>query len=548
MGLQPARPDRVRTPLVVLGLTVLALALRLYGRGHESIWYDEAFSLEMARADYADLLTGRPPGRDPGNPAGYFLLLRAWLELFGSASIETARALSALAGALAVPAVWLLARFAGASRRTELLACLLVSVSPPLVYLGQEARAFALLATLATLAVAAAVAIERTDRPGAWVGFTAVGAVLVHVHYYAFFVLLTLGLDLLAWAWRRGWPALVKLGAASAAVAGAFAPWLPVFRWQLTQGANRSAETWWQQLALLPSFSLVGRTLAWKPEGVRWVVALDLFVCVAVFAPLAWLLLRQRTWPRLLASYVLGLPLLVGLVALAAPMVHTHYLSVLVPTVLLLVAWGLAGWQRRGRLATAVALVVAGLMAASLQRLYTIRHKTDWRALTTLVGRDGPDLPVYFYEDLGSLPFAYYRPDHPPRRLLEPPGPHGDGWRRPARISLDDQPAVLSSRSYLARMHGERDGFWFVFYATSSASRAAEPVIVKVLGEEFVLSLERRFGQLLLLRCRPRHSPLSSARCRKRFRRRTWARSSPSGALSSSQSMSASAPLRSPVR
>src|SRR5947209_4886658 len=93
---------------VVLGTTALALVLRLVGRGHESIWYDEAFSLAMAKAGYHDLITGQVA--DPGNPFGYFFLLRAWLGLFGSASIETARALSGVAGALAVPAVWMLAR------------------------------------------------------------------------------------------------------------------------------------------------------------------------------------------------------------------------------------------------------------------------------------------------------------------------------------------------------------------------------------------------------------------------------------------------------
>src|SRR6266478_4871948 len=129
------RPDRADL-LFVLAATGVGLALRLIGLGHESIWYDESFSLIMAEADYADLATGRVA--DPGNPAGYFLLLRAWQDLLGSRTIETARALSAVLGVLAVPAVWFLARATGVARRAAWLACLLVAVSPPLVYLGQE--------------------------------------------------------------------------------------------------------------------------------------------------------------------------------------------------------------------------------------------------------------------------------------------------------------------------------------------------------------------------------------------------------------------------
>ena len=44
--------------LFVLAATAVGLALRLVGLDHESLWYDESFSLVMARAGYADLATG----------------------------------------------------------------------------------------------------------------------------------------------------------------------------------------------------------------------------------------------------------------------------------------------------------------------------------------------------------------------------------------------------------------------------------------------------------------------------------------------------------
>src|SRR5262245_59231667 len=130
----------VRTFLAVGGLTALALGLRLAGVGHESLWYDEAFTLFLARSSAADLMSGR--AADPGNPGGYFALVSLWGRALGP-EIESARALSAVTGALAVPAVWLLGLLAGVAPRARLLACLLVAVSPPLVYLGQEARVFA---------------------------------------------------------------------------------------------------------------------------------------------------------------------------------------------------------------------------------------------------------------------------------------------------------------------------------------------------------------------------------------------------------------------
>src|SRR5438552_12639681 len=139
MGQPDASPNAARPPdyLAVAALTCLGLALRLAGLGHESIWYDEAFSLKLAAASVRAICSVGTA--DPGNPAGYFLLLKGWLALFG-ATIENARALSAVAGALSVPAAWLLARACRLPRSAGLLGALLVAVSPPLVYLGQEAR------------------------------------------------------------------------------------------------------------------------------------------------------------------------------------------------------------------------------------------------------------------------------------------------------------------------------------------------------------------------------------------------------------------------
>ena len=484
------RPTSIRGVeyLGLLATTLLALGLRLFGRGNESIWYDEAYSLEMAQASCADLITGQVA--DPGNPAGYFLVLRAWLECWESASIETARALSGLVGALGVPAVWLLARAAGATPATRLLACLLVAVDPPLVYLGQEARAFALFATLATLATATALAIERDDRWWGWLGFTLAGALMVHVHYYAFFVLVVLGLDLLVWGFRSGWTKVGKLTLSAVMVALAFAPYVPTFLWQLGHGASRSVSTWWQHLAVLPSFSIVGRTLAWKLDGFYWVIALDLLVIVGIFVPLAWMLLRYRTWPRLLVSFALGLPLLVLIVAMKAPMIHTHYLSVLFPTVMLLLAWGLVSARAyRPWLVGGVAVLVTVLMAASLARMYLTRHKTDWRGVADVVAKDGPALPVFFYEDIGETPFRYYRPDQVHEVIRERAGVDGAGWRPNVLPKLIDAP----------------QGCWLVLYLTHDDTREELPGMHKLLRESLEIE-EMDFREIIVWRCRPRRS------------------------------------------
>ena len=480
--------------LSVCALTALAAVLRLLGLGHESIWYDETCTLDLARSGYLDMLTGRK--LEPSNPAGYFMLLRAWMEMLGSHSIETARSFSAVMGALSVPAVWLLARAVGATTRTGLLACLLVAISPPLVYLGQEARCYALLITLTTLALAAVAFIERDNRPAAWIGFALVGILIVHVHYFGFFVLTVLGLHLLAVAWTQRRPALVlRLGVVACVVALGFAHYVPAMLEQMRLGQGRAKGIWWEHLGMMPAFSIIGRTLIWKEAGRFAVMASVGVVCLTIFLPAFVLLSRFRTWPRLLPTFVIGLPALMALISLRLPMISSHYLSVTFTALLLLIAWAVdAGLRSRSRwLVAPLMLTLALFMLPALARIYLVKHKTDWRAVSARVAEVAPDLPAYFYEDIGEDPFGYYRPEQP-RYRLHKEFEGGDGWTK---------------AGYFEQFRADRGGFWFIFYGTNPDVVAEEGRIVERLKKEYDVDCDEKFGPMRLLLLRPADAVLT---------------------------------------
>ncbi len=305
--------------------------------------------------------------------------------MFGSHTIETACAFSAVMGALSVPAVWLLAGAVGASRRAGWMACLLVAVCPPLVYLGQEARCFALLVTLATLVLAAVAFIERNDRPAAWVGFALAGIVMVHVHYYGFFVLTVLGLYLLAWAWRqRRWTAVLRLGVVAVVVALCFVHYVPSVLEQIRRGEGRAKGIWWEHLGMMPAFSIIGRTLVWKEAGRIAVLASVVLVALMVYLPAAWLLTRGRAWPRLLPAFVIGLPALVVLISLRVPMISSHYLSVTFTALMMLLALAVdAGLRTRSH-------VLLGVMGLTLAVLMPAAKRAPTWSNTRRIGEPSP--------------------------------------------------------------------------------------------------------------------------------------------------------------
>ncbi|HZR98655.1 MAG TPA: glycosyltransferase family 39 protein, partial [Chloroflexota bacterium] len=112
--------------LVLALLTAGGLALRLVDLGRESFWLDEAGRAAIA---------AQPLGAIPSavgvielSPPLYHLLLHGWLRVVGDGDVA-ARLLSALLGAAAIPATYLLAS-ALLDRRTALVAALLAAVAP----------------------------------------------------------------------------------------------------------------------------------------------------------------------------------------------------------------------------------------------------------------------------------------------------------------------------------------------------------------------------------------------------------------------------------
>ena len=95
------------------------------------------------------------------HPPLYYILLHFWMKLGDNA--VTARSLSALTGALTIPAIyWLGRRLAG--RDVGLLAALLLALSPFHVRFAQETRMYTLLTLNATLALLALACLLTDPR------------------------------------------------------------------------------------------------------------------------------------------------------------------------------------------------------------------------------------------------------------------------------------------------------------------------------------------------------------------------------------------------
>lgn len=180
------------------------MALRLAGLTSESLWYDEAWSVAIAREPLGWIATLWVPGwpwplpyTGSGGGLLYHLVLHGWLALGDDPF--TVRLLSALLSVAGVALAVLLGRDLF-GERAGWAAGLLMAASPLQVWYGQEARMYALFTCL--MAAAAWGLWHACHRGRGWAWGLLVAALVLgtYTHSFGWFAIVAANLF---WLWRR---------------------------------------------------------------------------------------------------------------------------------------------------------------------------------------------------------------------------------------------------------------------------------------------------------------------------------------------------------
>ena len=357
--------------VLLLGILLLAFALRMHQLNSQSFWADETLSAYSASVPVPLLFTGLPPDHTPG----YFLLLQNWMRVEGDVDFSI-RFFSVFFGTLCVPLVFILGQRMF-STRVGFLASLLTAVNPFAVYYSQEARMYSMVLAL----VAAALywftrAYSRPDHRAFWIAHSLTLAAALYTHYYAFALPLAEGVWLIAervgrtrFILSRWVPSIVGAGIL-------FLPWVPLMprlfiprTWPgPIDPVPFPAEVWANFIA--------GTTM---PDDVRPALYLAAAVLLAYGIYSA-----RKGWQGRLLITLLFVPFVTVLTLLTARHngIFTRYLIILLPAFLLLIAVGLDRAARiRPPLTWGGLAVCLGLAAISLQNNYFDVHysRPDWR-------------------------------------------------------------------------------------------------------------------------------------------------------------------------
>ena len=191
-----------RSRAILLFILAGGAVLRFYGLSSESFWFDETYSVWVARHSVAWHIT---LSTQRIFPPLYYLLLHFWLALGSSEFVV--RMLSALMGLGSIVAIYALANRLF-DVRVGLLSALLLAISPLHIWYSQEARMYVLVVALGACSAYFMLLALREGRFWHWLIYVLSTAMAMNAHYFALFLVPFQNIYVLYWLFqpsaRRG--------------------------------------------------------------------------------------------------------------------------------------------------------------------------------------------------------------------------------------------------------------------------------------------------------------------------------------------------------
>ncbi len=421
--------DETRTsgthPAPILpGILLLAFGLRIFHLPDANIWWDEGLAVWAARMPLADML--RWTSVDV-HPPLYFGLLHFWRMPLGDSEYAI-RLFSAMAGTLAVAAVWQLGRTLYPHRPgIATLGALLLALARFPIWWSQEARMYMLGGLLFTLSLLLTVRLRRHPTWGTRISYLLISSATLWTLYTLAF---TLVIQSLYWlwtlrklSWRQRGRQLLIWGLYQLLVLATFLPWLAY--------AIPRMRSWSVQVAFDPkiflklyaTLLLVGTST--HIERFTPVILLGA-ILILLAALLSWRQNRAGRDSLILLTLTLIIPpgIIWAITTLPnplgyAPKPEARYLLPFVPPLYLLAALTLftltdliTHRTLRHRLRAAlIALTILG-QSLSLQAYYQQRYlQDDYKSLSlTLQAHGQAQDAIFLHTDQPWPVFAYHWP------------------------------------------------------------------------------------------------------------------------------------------
>lgn len=218
---------------IFIFILVFAAFVRLYALERMALWGDEACMIYLCAESPGSIIQALASEDRPDvdvAPPLYFLMLHAWMNLFGN-SVAAFRGFSVLFGVLTVISAGKLGSILF-DRKTGLVSAFLTAVHPFQIWYSQEGRMYSLATFLAGTAILSfAYTLKKPERFTGWLALAVSGILLIYTQYYGALLLAAImvcaTLEMTKSAAYRATAHRSLIGVIVFWVA-AYSPWLPV--------------------------------------------------------------------------------------------------------------------------------------------------------------------------------------------------------------------------------------------------------------------------------------------------------------------------------
>ena len=290
--------------LLLIGMSVLAATVRLWGIADGELWFDENCTFYIVHHLFDWPADGPDPLREVAH-LPYFFLLNLWTGIVGE-TIWGMRSFSALIGALGVFVLGLLgARLGG--RRVGIITAVLATFNPLQVHYSQEARGYTIWLLAVTLCIYSLCKAAHALNKRWWLVYVVVAWLTVLVHYFTLaWFLGTIGGVLIACDHKRF---LRQWLVSHAVLAVALLPVIWFLVLPLSEGGSKP---WFREMwaAYPPSLAVLKSIWAMLPAGgyPAYLGSLGVAADAASLEWGAWMSLIARWVPMVVVACAVLLP------------------------------------------------------------------------------------------------------------------------------------------------------------------------------------------------------------------------------------------------
>lgn len=384
-------------------IMVMSFMFRVYGLDHESLWHDEALTINVAEKTITGIIDSSYYDSHP--PLDY-IIFHFWIKIFGDSESST-RCLSVIFGVLSVYFIYRVGELLF-NKEIGILSSFILSISLYSIKYSQEVRSYSLLILLILLSNYCFIKILKEKdskniniKSKNVIGYIIFATAAIYIHLFGLFYIIFQNIYYLFVSKKdiRTWVT------AQFAILVLFSPWIPGMVRQMTGYVNTNA-----LYIPRPGIGDIYNIFKLFSGNDVSLVIFAVIIIVGLIIFNRHEQLMSYKYEKVFVLMWLFVPILLGFIIsqFYQPIFSDRYFIASLPALILLVSYGLFNFQKP-ILISALLLSIVVVNIPSMNDYYQNVHKEQWRDVAKYIDNNMKDGDIILlYPGYGMYGFDYY--------------------------------------------------------------------------------------------------------------------------------------------